>query len=268
MTASASNHEAEARLAVWEHRTSTVVLAAALLPIIVGLAGSRNGWVVWIDIGSWLIFGIDLAVHIRFRASYLRTRLGRFDLVIVVLTAPWYLLPFLGGGNSVSLVRLARLGRVFLATSHSGRLRALVRRLGTAAVWSIVLMGVCASVVYIVEPVSSGYETYGDALWWAMVTFATVGYGDYSPVTSGGRIAAVMLMLGGIALIGSLAGSLGSFFGSSDPTEATDDAVPEPSLGELLDELRFLRAEIAELRSCVDRATDATDATDAEPSSG
>jgi voltage-gated potassium channel Kch len=48
----------------------------------------------------------------------------------------------------------------------------------------------------------------GDALWWAVVTVATVGYGDYYPVTTVGRIIAVFMMLSGIGNFVLLVGSL------------------------------------------------------------
>jgi voltage-gated potassium channel len=48
--------------------------------------------------------------------------------------------------------------------------------------------------------------TYGDALWWAAVTTTTVGYGDYYPVTTEGRLVAVGLMIVGIGLIGTATG--------------------------------------------------------------
>jgi voltage-gated potassium channel len=44
---------------------------------------------------------------------------------------------------------------------------------------------------------------FGSALWWACVTLATVGYGDTYPVTAAGRVTAVMLMVGGVAIIGT-----------------------------------------------------------------
>lgn len=44
---------------------------------------------------------------------------------------------------------------------------------------------------------------FGTALWWACVTLATVGYGDTYPVTAAGRLTAVLLMVGGVAIIGT-----------------------------------------------------------------
>src|SRR6202044_4118684 len=54
--------------------------------------------------------------------------------------------------------------------------------------------------------------SYHDALWWAVVTVTTVGYGDRFPVTEGGRAVAVVLMLVGIGLIGVLTATVASVF--------------------------------------------------------
>ena len=51
-------------------------------------------------------------------------------------------------------------------------------------------------------------ETLPQAMWWAITTATTVGYGDYAPVTSGGRVVAIFLMFTGIALYGLLAATL------------------------------------------------------------
>jgi voltage-gated potassium channel len=50
--------------------------------------------------------------------------------------------------------------------------------------------------------------SFGDALWWACVTVTTVGYGDYSPVTTQGRVIAVVLMVVGIGVVGSVTASV------------------------------------------------------------
>lgn len=52
----------------------------------------------------------------------------------------------------------------------------------------------------------SNITTPGDAIWWAFVTITTVGYGDYYPVTTGGRIVAATLCVAGIGLFGTFSG--------------------------------------------------------------
>lgn len=53
---------------------------------------------------------------------------------------------------------------------------------------------------------------FEDAIWWAFVTATTVGYGDISPSTGLGRLIAVVLMITGIGLIGSLTSTITSYF--------------------------------------------------------
>ena len=45
------------------------------------------------------------------------------------------------------------------------------------------------------------FNTFGTALWWAVSTVSTVGYGDYVPVSTAGRFIASVLMLTGLSLI-------------------------------------------------------------------
>ncbi|CAH1852485.1 ion channel [Convivina intestini] len=57
---------------------------------------------------------------------------------------------------------------------------------------------------------------YTDALWWAIATTTTVGYGDISPHTEIGKAVAVVLMIVGIGLIGSITSTITSFFVNSE----------------------------------------------------
>ena len=69
---------------------------------------------------------------------------------------------------------------------------------------AIVVMVASAFVVLNAErpDPDANITTVGDALWWSMTTVTTVGYGDAYPVTLTGRLAALALMLTGIALLG------------------------------------------------------------------
>jgi voltage-gated potassium channel len=52
---------------------------------------------------------------------------------------------------------------------------------------------------------------FGDSVWWACVTLTTVGYGDVYPVTAVGRVLAVILMFGGVAIVGVATATIVSF---------------------------------------------------------
>ena len=221
-----------ARLAEWERRTAPYIIVSAILPLVGSVSGPNDSPVrIALSIVCWLVFVADLVVHVRLADRYLRTRSGKVDLSIVILTAPYYL--FLGNGGSVliTLARLARVARLARGMGRSKRLRTLMEQLSQVVIYAVGLLVACSLVVKWVEPASSGFATYGDAFWWGAVTLTTVGYGDYYPVTAAGRLSAVILMVGGVAFLGTLAGTLGAFFGlGGDSAKAsTTDAEPQPS---------------------------------------
>jgi voltage-gated potassium channel len=90
-----------------------------------------------------------------------------------------------------------------------------------------------------------------DALWWAVTTMTTVGYGDKFPVSTEGRAVAAILMITGVGLFGSLSGLVAATLLS--PAEARRD-----------DEVALLRAEVRELRELIERRMDGEVRKDAE----
>lgn len=117
---------------------------------------------------------------------------------------------------------------------------------------SVLLSFVAALAVLDVErgKPQSTIESFPDALWWALTTMTTVGYGDRYPVTGTGRVIAAALMLGGIALLGTVTATLASWL--SDRVRAE-----ESGQDEVLLEVRALRREIAELRRAASLANEA-----------
>jgi voltage-gated potassium channel len=90
-----------------------------------------------------------------------------------------------------------------------------------------------------------------DALWWAVTTMTTVGYGDKFPVSTEGRAVAAILMITGVGLFGSLSGLVAATLLS--PAEARRD-----------DEVALLRVEVRELKELIERRMDAEVRKDAE----
>ena len=252
-----SEHD-EAALGRFGTRMRLPLVLAAVVPIFI--VPEAGDWVaVLVGVVSWAVFVVDFVVSERRRVRYLSTGLGRFDLTVVVLTAPWFLLPGAHGGSFVVLLRLARLARVLMV---SGGAKRLFERLGRVAAVALGVVFVGAALAYYAEhPTNPEFATFGDALWWGIVTLTTVGYGDIVPKTPAGRWAGVMIMLTGIAVVGLLAGSLASFFrldgpetgdGSSLEVETSPEAPPSKD-GETYE---ALVREMAQLREHMARLTE------------
>jgi voltage-gated potassium channel len=199
------------------------IIVSALLPLII--LPESNGWVgVVVGVTTWLVFLVDYIVHRRHLVHYGKTWLGRFDLLVVVATAPWFLIPAAQPGQFVVVLRLARVTRLVIASRGTRR---LLLRLGRVAILAVGVLLIGSLVAYHAEhPTNPEFATVGDALWWGIVTLTTVGYGDIVPVTTTGRWAGVMIMVTGIAVLGTLAGSLASFFRLDESGPAADSDGP------------------------------------------
>ena len=231
------------------------IIVSAILPLlIVPEAGDWIGIVV--GVVTWLVFLADFVVQDRHLEHYARTGLGRFDLFVVIATAPWFLLPGAHEGQLVVLLRLARLARLAMTTRGSRR---LFERLGRVAAVAVAVLIISSLVAYYAEhPTNPEFATVGDALWWGIVTLTTVGYGDIVPKTTTGRFAAVTIMITGVAVLGVLAGSLSSFFrldesqnsnGSppADKPTSAASAAYEAALQTLTAEVSALRLQVETL---------------------
>lgn len=250
-----------ARLETWERRTRPLIIAAAVIPLVGVSTGTENYGVLGavVEVACWVVFLVDLVVHMRLHPHYLRTGIGRFDLTVVILTSPWYLLPGVDGGEFVTLLRLARLARVLMIGIKTPMVKRTLDRLGKPFLYVTIMLFVSAAVVMRAEDHKHGFETYGDSLWWGIVTITTVGYGDLVPESRVGRITATILMFTGVALLGTVAASLASLFRLEDKADleepeaqTADDGASAAAAGaDVAAELRALREELAALRAAL-----------------
>jgi voltage-gated potassium channel len=85
-------------------------------------------------------------------------------------------------------------------------------------------------------------------VWWSITTITTVGYGDEYPVTATGRVIAVLLMIGGISLLGTITATLASWIVQRVAEEdSTGQAATAAHIEELRDEIRALREQLSQL---------------------
>jgi len=229
------------------------IIVSAILPLVI--VPGASSWVgAVVGVVTWLVFLVDYVEQVRHREHYGRTGFGRFDLFVVIATAPWFLLPGAQAGAFVVVLRLARLARLVMATRGARRLFA---RLGGVAVVAVGVVLVGSLIAYHAEhPTNPEFATVGDALWWGIVTLTTVGYGDIVPQTTTGRWAAVLIMITGIAVLGTLAGSLASFFRPEDGEAATESSTGEPATTTVRSsDVAGLAAEVSALRRQVEALT-------------
>ena len=106
-----------------------------------------------------------------------------------------------------------------------------------------VLALTAALLVWMIDP---AIDTFGDALWWAVSTVTTVGYGDVLPESSAGRVVAAALMLTGLGLIPVITSVVVSILVSQRTREAQEDE--RRQLDQLFERLDQLERRLLEDR--------------------
>lgn len=194
----------------WERRSDVplTLLAVAFLvayawPIIeTGMSPTAMAFCQTVSWTVWGAFALDLIIRLclaKERWAYAKSRW--YDVALVVL-------PML---RPLRLLRVLALARIFdrsITTNLAGRMTVYV--VGTA----LMAAGLGALAALDAEHAAPGASitTFGDALWWAVTTVATVGYGDIYPVTWEGRLIALVLMVVGIGVMGTVTASIASWF--------------------------------------------------------
>jgi len=110
----------------------------------------------------------------------------------------------MGYGNRVAFHKKKRLAFLIKGMTRS-------RTYPVIAVILLVFLLSSLGVLFFEYGANQGFASMWDAVWWTVVTAATVGYGDKVPLTTGGRLVAVLVMLFGIGLLGMITGRIASW---------------------------------------------------------
>lgn len=145
--------------------------------------------------------------------------LGLIDLLSIL---PFYLPMFIQTNLTfLRVLRLFRLMRIFKLLRYSESVMTLgkaVSRIKTELISTLfitfIVLLFSANIMYIVENKAQpeAFSNMGEALWWAVATLTTVGYGDIYPVTSLGKVISGCMALIGIGIVAIPAGLLSSAF--------------------------------------------------------
>ncbi|MFF1878002.1 potassium channel family protein [Leifsonia sp. NPDC058230] len=200
------------------------------------MAGKEGAIQRWERATIWPLIGASLVFLVCYSWLVLEPRMPRTlnTVLVVVLVLVWvsfvvdYVVRLVLSPKKWAFVRanpvdlasiLIPLARPFRLVADLQRVPALRGNTGMhlrrrviiiAASFVVLFIYVIALAEYSVErdAPNANITSFGDAIWWACVTMATVGYGDYYPITVPGRILAVLLMIGGVAIVGTASATI------------------------------------------------------------
>jgi len=190
-----------------------------------------------IIIGAWAIFAIDYLWNIIVasnRKQWVLRHLPELFIVAVPTLRAFRLLRLLS-----LLVVIQKLG--------GGKLRGKIVTYIIGTTTMIIFISSLAILDLERNAPNTTITTFGDAVWWAIVTITTVGYGDLTPVTSGGRIVAVFLMISGISLLGTVTATLASWIVEKVSVETSKES--DEATARIENELQELKRLIIESKT-------------------
>lgn len=212
------------------------VLMALAAETFVPLSEGTRQLIGYADTGICVIFLFDFArdlMRAENRLQYMKW--GWLDLISSIPMVGWARV-----GRAARIVRILRVLRGVRSTRVL--IRYVLNRRAESTILAVILVSMLMvllssiAILQVEDVQGSNIRTADDALWWALVTITTVGYGDRYPVSTEGRIIAVALMAAGVGLFGTLTAFVASWF--LEPEEKK----VESELDDVRAELRAIRA--------------------------
>lgn len=186
-------------------------VVAVLLESVASIRAQYGPLLRTIEWGFTILFTIEYILRLCSVGKPLRYAVSFFGIVDLLAIAPTYLSFFVVGGQSLLVIRALRLLRIFrvlklaqfLGEAHLlyAAMRASSRKVVVflGAVLTIVL--IVGAAMYLIEGPERGFTSIPQAVYWAIVTMTTVGYGDVAPQTVPGKFLASVVMILGYGII-------------------------------------------------------------------
>lgn len=191
-----------------------LILASVVAVVLESVAPIRRQYGGPLRSFEWLVtilFTLEYLLRLASVGRPLRYALSFFGVVDLLAILPTYLSLFFAGAQSLLVIRALRLLRIFRvlklvqfvgeATELRLALRASARKIIVflGAVMTVVL--IVGALIYLIEGEESGFTSIPQAMYWAIVTMTTVGYGDIAPQTVLGKVLASAIMILGYGII-------------------------------------------------------------------
>lgn len=227
---------------------------------------------LWLNFGIWCVFTISFLSTLfvckdkQERLDFIKA--STLDLLIIlgsfpILPSTLQSLRILRVGRATRLIQLLRLGRVFALgwLLRWAQKRFRLNPVLFSGTVTIIAIFVGANALHIFEPVLA--PSLSTALWWAVTTVSTVGYGDISPSTPEGRLVGGCLMIVGVAAMAGFSGALASYLvrhPEGDEPQQTE------KLDKVLTELQEIRSQLERIERLRDETRKVAEASHDETS--
>jgi len=191
-----------------------LIIASVAVVLLDSLQGASQRYAKMFDVLEWFFTGIFTAEYIARLACverpkrYATSFFGVVDLLAVLPTYLALFLPQLGVLMDIRVLRLLRVCRILKLASFISEYQALgaalyaSRRKITVFIGTVaILVMLLGTVMYVVEGPANGFTSIPVAVYWAISTITTVGFGDIAPKTGLGRAIASFIMLLGWGIL-------------------------------------------------------------------
>ena len=191
-----------------------VILASVLVVLLDSDPQIKARWHFPLYVAEWvftLVFAAEYALRVwvlREPMRYARSFLGIVDLLAILPTFLSLLFPASASLTVIRILRLLRIFRVLKLVKYSdeaGMLtQSLIRSRRKILIFVMTLLTIAVifgALMYVVEGPEHGFVSIPTGMYWAVVTMATVGYGDLSPGTGLGRFLTSTLIIIGYSII-------------------------------------------------------------------
>jgi voltage-gated potassium channel len=190
------------------------MIPLVVLPLVVDLSTATGSALLAVDYLIWAIFAAEYAIKLYLAPNRRRFVAHHIPDLVIVLVPMLRPLRVLRSARLLRLLRLTRLAAFAAKGVHEAR--GILRHRGLNWVLLIVLVLNLVAAAAVLEfergNPEANIDSYPDALWWAVTTITTVGYGDRFPMSPAGRGVAVALMVAGIAMFGVITATIAAYF--------------------------------------------------------
>jgi voltage-gated potassium channel len=188
-----------------------VSVVVAMLDSVGSIHARYGGLFNVVEWGVTVLFTIEYLLRLVIVRAPLRYALSFYGLIDIAAVLPTYLALIVPGTEFLIVVRVLRILRIFKILHLHQYVReggmlisALTRSARKIFVFLLTIMTIVTIfgvIMYLVEGPENGFTSIPTSMYWAVVTVATVGFGDIAPVTGAGRFAASVLILIGYGII-------------------------------------------------------------------